>query len=248
MSEKKVYAYARVSTKKQSLQRQIDNIKEYAPTAEITTEKFTGTTTNRPQWQALKAKALKAAANGDEVTIIFDEVSRMSRNVSEGVAEYFELYNAGIALVFLKERHIDTATYDADLQQQAIQLTTTGDKAADKMINDILGAIKEYQTALAKRQIEIAFKQAEDEAKKIKTRVREGMAASGASAKISETRTGKTYTTAKERQAKRKIKEHSKTFGGSLNDNDCIQLCGVSLATYYKYKKEIREEIAKEEM
>ena len=246
MNEKKVFAYARVSTKKQSLQRQLDNIKGYDPTAEITTEKFTGTTSNRPEWKNLKAKALKAAANGDEVTIIFDSVSRMSRNAAEGIAEYFQLYNAGIALVFLKEHHIDTATYDADLQQQAIQLTT-GDKAADKMINTILGAIKEYQTALAKRQIEIAFQQAEKEVQDTKARVREGMAASGAAAKIAETRTGKTYTTAKERQAKLKIRQHSRTFGGSLNDNDCIQLCGVSLATYYKYKKEIREEIAKEE-
>lgn len=247
MSEKKVFAYARVSTKKQNLQRQIDNIKEYAPTAEITTEKFTGTTANRPQWQTLKAKALKAAANGDEVTIIFDSVSRMSRNAAEGIAEYFQLYNAGITLVFLKEHHIDTATYEADLQQQEIQLTT-GDKAADKMINTILGAIKEYQTALAKRQIEIAFQQAQKEAQDTQTKVREGMAASGAAAKISETRTGKTYTTAKERQAKRKILEHSKTFGGSLNDNDCMHLCGVSLATYYKYKKEVRAEMAQEEV
>lgn len=246
MNEKKVFAYARVSTKKQSLQRQIDNIREYAPTAEITTEKFTGTTTNRPEWQKLKAKALKAAANGDEVTIIFDSVSRMSRNAAEGIAEYFQLYNAGIALVFLKEHHIDTSTYEADLQQQEIQLTT-GDKAADKMINTILGAIKEYQTALAKRQIEIAFQQAQKEAQDTQTRVKEGMAASGASAKIAETRTGKTYTTAKERQAKRKIKEHSKTFGGSLNDSDCMQMCGVSLATYYKYKKEIKEEMTREE-
>lgn len=239
MSEKKVFAYARVSTKKQSLQRQIDNIKEYAPAAEITAEKFTGTTANRPQWQILKAKALKAAANGDEVTIIFDSVSRMSRNKTEGIDEYFTLYHAGISLVFLKEPYINTEVYRNSFKE----IETIGNEIADIYIT----ATNKVLEILAKDQITKVFERAEIEVKDTQTRVKEGMAASGAAAKIAETRTGKTYTTAKERQAKRKIKEHSKTFGGSLNDNDCMQLCGVSLATYYKYKKEVREEIKKEE-
>ena len=240
MSEKKAFAYARVSTKKQSLQRQIDNIKEYAPTAEITTEKFTGTTTNRPEWQKLKAKALKDAANGDEVTIIFDSVSRMSRNKDEGITEYFEFFNAGINLIFLKEPYINTEVYRNSLTY----INTVGNEIADIYIE----ATNKVLEILAKDQITKVFERAEIEVKDTKTRVKEGMAASGAAEKIAETRTGKTYTTAKERQAKLKIRQHSKTFGGSLNDNDCMQLCGVSLATFYKYKKEIREEMAKEEM
>ncbi len=42
----------------------------------------------------------------------------MSSNASEGVNEYFELYNAWIELVFLNERHIDTATYKQALSIQ----------------------------------------------------------------------------------------------------------------------------------
>ena len=44
-------------------------------------------------------------------TVVFDSVSRMSRNAEEGFSLYEDLYNKGIQLVFLKEHHIDTKTY-----------------------------------------------------------------------------------------------------------------------------------------
>ena len=50
--------------------------------------------------------------------IVFDAVSRMSRNAEEGFALYEELYSRGVELVFLKEHHIDTATYRQELQKQ----------------------------------------------------------------------------------------------------------------------------------
>lgn len=54
---------------------------------------------DRPEWN----KLYKKAKAGD--TIIFDSVSRMSRNADEGFCLYEELYNKGIELVFLKEPH-----------------------------------------------------------------------------------------------------------------------------------------------
>ena len=43
-----VYGYARISTKKQSIERQIRNILSVEPEAKIYQEAFTGTTTDRP--------------------------------------------------------------------------------------------------------------------------------------------------------------------------------------------------------
>ena len=74
----KLYGYCRISTKKQSIDRQIRNIKKEYPSAIILTEEYTGTKLDRPEWSKLY-KNIKA---GD--TIIFDEVSRMSRNAEEG--------------------------------------------------------------------------------------------------------------------------------------------------------------------
>ena len=44
--------------------------------------------------------------------------------------------------------------------------------------------------------------------------------------------------------AKELLKKFSQDFDGSLEDSDVIKLAGISKNTYYKYKREIREEIA----
>ena len=86
----KIYGYSRISTNKQSITRQNRNILDSYPNAEIKQEVFTGTTTDRPVW----SKLFKNAKEGD--TIVFDSVSRMSRNAEEGFEEYMALM-AGMA-------------------------------------------------------------------------------------------------------------------------------------------------------
>ena len=112
-----VYGYCRISTKQQSIDRQIRNIKAEYDNAVIITEVYTGTKQDRPEWNKLHKKAKP----GD--TIVFDSVSRMSRSADEGFHLYEELYNANIELVFLKEPHINTCTYKKALQNN---VTLTG--------------------------------------------------------------------------------------------------------------------------
>ena len=112
-----IYGYARISTKKQSIERQIRNIKAEYPDAHIVQEAYTGTSVNRPEWNKLYS-LLK-----ENDTVIFDSVSRMSRNAEDGFALYEELYNKGVNLIFLKEHHIDTDTYKKAL---AGSITMTG--------------------------------------------------------------------------------------------------------------------------
>ena len=81
-----VYGYARISTRKQSIERQIRNIKGIYLDAVVLKEAYTGTTTDRPEWNKLYKK-IKA---GD--TIVFDSVSRMSRNADEGIELYMDLF------------------------------------------------------------------------------------------------------------------------------------------------------------
>ena len=146
----KIYGYSRISTKKQSIERQIRNIKaEYADAA-IVQEAYTGTTLEgRKEFE----KLLKIIKAGD--TIVFDSVSRMSRNADEGVKLYMELYDKGITLVFLKEHYIDTEIYKSNLQDK-IELTGTDE-------DEIFKGINSYFKKLAEKQIRIAFEQAEKE-------------------------------------------------------------------------------------
>ena len=101
---------------------------------------------------------------------------------------------------------------------------------------------------LAKRQIEIAFEQAEKERKDICKRVKEGMcskkekaAANGITVTYG-AKQGVKLTTKKSIAAKDIIIKHSKDFNGTLNDSDCCKLAGISRNTFYKYKSELKAE------
>ena len=102
-----IYAYCRVSTPHQRLERQITNITELYPKAIIFREFYTGTTQNRPNWERLMAQIKK------EDTIVFDSVSRMSRNADEGFKDYKMLYESGVNLIFLNEPLINTSVFDS---------------------------------------------------------------------------------------------------------------------------------------
>ena len=70
--------------------------------------------------------------SGDK--IIFDSVSRMSRTVEEGFALYKELFARNVELVFLKEPHINTATYKQTMDNRINITMDSGDKATDDLM------------------------------------------------------------------------------------------------------------------
>lgn len=224
---KKLYGYARVSTKQQNIERQIRNIRTaFGDDVMIFEEKFTGTKMEgRTEFQ----KLLKVVKNGD--TIVFDSVSRMSRNATEGIQLYEELMDKGINLVFLKEPYINTETYKNSLGDK-IQLIGTDE--------DILfQAINKYMKKVARRQIVIAFQQAEKEVKDLSQRTKEGMITAKLSGKRIGQVKGTKLVTKKSIEKKSQIKKYCSTFGGSLSDKDTMKLIGIAKNTYYKYKKEI---------
>ena len=221
-----LYGYVRISTKKQNIERQIRNIKKEYPTAVILQDEYTGTTLARPAWD----KLMKVVKEGD--IIIFDSVSRMSRNAEEGFAVYENLFNKKIELVFLKEPQINTQTYKSALQN-VIPMTGTA-------VDYILDGINKYLMELAKEQIRLAFEQAEKEVEDLHQRTREGIVTARLNGKQIGGKAGVRLTTKKSIIAKEIIKTHSKDFGGTLSDSECIKLAGVSRNTFYKYKSEIR--------
>lgn len=223
-----MYGYCRISQKKQSIDRQIRNIKSAYPEAVIIEEAYTGTTINRKEWNKLFSK-VKA---GD--TIIFDSVSRMSRNADEGFTAYEELYNRGVRLVFLKEPHINTDTYKQALDSN-IKLTGGN-------VDFILEGVNKYLMALAKEQIKIAFNQASKEVEDLRQRTKEGLETARLAGKQIGMVEGTKLTTKKSITAKEIIRKHSKDFSGTLTDADVMTLTGLSRNTYYKYKRELKEE------
>jgi len=235
-----IYGYARISRKSQSIDRQIRNIKAAFPAACIAEEAFTGT---KIQGRKALDKLLKALKPGD--TVVFDSASRMSRNADEAVTLYEDLFNQGVNLVFLKEPHINTEVYKAAVEKKIEIAVNTGNAATDNCIKGIVEVLNQFTIDLAKEQIRIVFEQAQKEVDDLHARTAEGLQTARLNGKQIGQREGVKLTTKKSLEAKQMIQKYSRDFGGSLEDPEVMKLTGVSRNSYYKYKRELREEAAR---
>ena len=232
----KKYGYSRISTPKQNIERQERNIKAAYPDAIMVLEAYTGTKIDgRDKFE----KLLRTVKAGD--TIIFDSVSRMSRDAAEGFELYSRLYAQGVELVFLKEPQINTATYKQAAENQ-ISGISTGDSMADELVEGITAAINRYMLRLAERQIQLAFEQAQKEVQDLHQRTKEGIETARLNGKQIGQQPGRKLNVKKANEAKAIIRKHAKEFGGSLTDAELMKQTGICRNTFYKYKKEIREE------
>lgn len=222
-----IYGYARISTMKQSIERQIANIKSKYPDAVIITEEYTGTKMNRPAWNKL-TKNLHA---GD--TIVFDEVSRMARNAEEGFKAYKALYEQGVNLVFLKESTLNTENF-----RNVQQIASTGNSVADAVIEGVNNALM----LIAENQIKSAFETAQHEVDFLHQRTREGLAVARANGKQIGRQAGTKVETKKAKANKVRIMELSRDFNGTNTDIEVMKITALSRNTYYKYKRELLAE------
>lgn len=234
-----IYGYCRISKKSQNIERQVRNILSIHPDAIIVKEAFTGT-----KFQGRKEyenKILKKIKPGD--TIVFDSVSRMSRNADEGCIEYEKLYNDGIILEFLKEHHIDTEVYRQTLQRQINLTLNTGNAATDKFMTAIIEALNTLTMDLAKEQIRLAFEQAEKEVTDLQIRTKEGIETARRSGKRIGQQKGATLIIKKKAPIQKEIMKKSKYFNGNLTDTDLIRVLEISRNTFYKYKRELLDDL-----
>lgn len=228
------YGYVRISKPSQKIERQIQNILKLYPNAIIIQEVYTG---RKVEGRKQFIKLLKTVKCGD--TIVFDSVSRMSRNAEEGTQLYFELFDKGVNLIFLKESYINTDIYRTALQNH-IELTNSS-------LDIILSALNEYLKELAKEQIRIAFEQSEKEVEDLRIRTKEGIREARARGKQIGQVKGATYNIKKKDKAMKAIQKYSRSFSGNLTDLETMKLVGISDKTYYKYKKELREKLISEQ-
>lgn len=104
--EQRVYGYARVSSQGQSLERQLDALREYGiEERDIICDKATGRTFQREGYQSLKSQMLR---KGD--VLVIKELDRLGRNYAQIKAEMSELAEMGMDLVILDSPML--STYD----------------------------------------------------------------------------------------------------------------------------------------
>lgn len=130
------YFYARVSTKEQSLERQLEVARSYKNVDGVFADKQSGKDFEREQYRALKA----VVRSGDEV--IVKELDRLGRN-KDGIKAEIEWFKArGVTL-----RILDVPTTLIDFQGQ--------DWIADMVNNiliEVLGAIAEQEREKNRRR------------------------------------------------------------------------------------------------
>ena len=243
----RIFAYCRVSTKHQDISRQRVNILKVYPAAIIYEETHSG---GDYSGCIILDKLLKIVQQGD--TIVFDSVSRFTRDNTVGLQEYKRLFKMGVNLVFLNEPYINTDNYRKTLD---IAIPRTG-----TFIDPIIDGVEEALLQLAEKQVQDAFDQANKELLDIRKRTSQAL-----QRKIAENKTlpkdqqirigtqkGDTFTTKKKKIAIKRIKEGIEkgysdemimnNIAGDLRkqlpDSKCKD---ISRSTYYKYKRELRE-------
>ena len=235
---KMVVGYARVSTPKQKLERQIKNLKAAYPDIIIVAEVYTGSTDNRPKWN----KLMRQCRAGIVEKLVFDEVSRFSRNAEEAIIEYKELYNLGIELEFLKEPHINSKIY-RDATERKIDIDTeTMDIETANLIDTVIGGLNDYLMAIAEKQIYLAFEHAQKEREFLSKRTSEGLKQAKLMGSKVGRQKGEKLETKRMKKAKRRIRRLYKLFGGPLSATDTIRAIQVTKSTFYRYLEQMRDE------
>lgn len=182
------YGYARVSTNKQSLNRQIDSLKEHG-VEKIFTDKYTGTKASRPGYDELKSIIEK----DDELFI--HALDRLGRNkeIIKSEIEFFR--RKGVIIRIL---NMPTTLIELEGQEWIVE-----------MINNI---ILEVLSSLAQQEHDMLVE-----------RTIEGLEA-----------TRKRGTTLGRPRAS--IDEADKLVREGKTITQACKLCGISRATYYKYR------------
>ena len=231
-----VYGYCSISTKRQSIERQKRNIKAAFPEAVIVEEAYSGTSVKRPQWDRLLQK-LK-----ENDVIVFSSISRMSRNAGESFSLYKELVYKNIKLVFLNERHIDTESYREAMNGVICLSVSSEDEATNNLLKGVMTAVDHFIMNKIEQDIYKAFEQSEKEVRDLSQRTSEGIETARINGKQIGTVKGTVHETKKSKAVKPLIIKLSKDFEGALSDKECMKLIGLSNNTYYKYKRELKED------
>ena len=124
-----IYGYARVSTKEQKLDRQIDSLTKYVDVKNIYSDKLSGKNTNRENYQKLK----EVVAAGDVIYI--HALDRLSRNKRDTIREFNYFKEKGVILRIL---NMPTTLIELDGQQWVIEMI-------NNIILEVLSSVAEQE-------------------------------------------------------------------------------------------------------
>ena len=162
MEKQNLYGYARVSTQKQNLDRQIQALKEYGIAEEnIFLDKKTGKDFNREEYQLLK-QILKRTSNN---ILVIKSIDRLGRNYKEIQKEWQELtINLKTDIIVLDMPLLDTTknkellgTFISDLILQILSYVAENERINIRARQAEGIAIAKAQGKMGRPKIQIPF-------------------------------------------------------------------------------------------
>ena len=149
--DNRIYGYARVSTREQNEDRQLEALKRFGvPTENIIIDKASGKDTEREGYQYLKRQILRA---GD--TLVIKELDRLSRNKTDIKRELEEFKTMGVRMKILD---IPTTLTDFPPEQEWVM------DMINAILIEVLGAIAENE----RKKIRVRQREGIEAAKKKK--------------------------------------------------------------------------------
>lgn len=157
-----IYSYIRVSSVDQNESRQIESMKALGIDKEnMFIDKMSGKNTDRPKYQKLKG----IVQEGD--TVVFDSITRLSRNYEDIKGEYQFYLKKGVFLEFIKEPILNTPKEKVD---DIVQVAL-----ADVILSLLAAFAQKEREDIKLRQAEgIAIAKAKGKYKGRKTKLVEG--------------------------------------------------------------------------
>ncbi|MFJ8264190.1 recombinase family protein [Rummeliibacillus sp. NPDC094406] len=157
-----IYSYIRVSSVDQNESRQIESMKALGIDKEnMFIDKMSGKNTDRPKYQKLKG----AVQEGD--TVVFDSITRLSRDYEDIKEEYQFYLKKGVFLEFIKEPILNTPKEKVD---DIVQVAL-----ADVILSLLAAFAQKEREDIKLRQAEgIAIAKAKGKYKGRKTKLVEG--------------------------------------------------------------------------
>lgn len=209
----KAVGYARVSTKEQSLERQLKALKQYVPADMIVVDKASGKDLNRGGYTSLKY-GIGKLVKGD--TLFISSLDRLSRNKEEIKAELKYFNDIGVRIKVL-----DLPTTMIDIPQ--------GQEWVLNMVNNIL--------------IEVLSSIAEQERLTIKERQKQGYEAlqRDEQGRLISNRTGKPVGRPKAALPDEWKPIYSKWKNKEITATKAMELLNLKRNTFYKLVKEWKE-------
>ncbi len=164
-------------------------------------------------------------------TLVYDRVSVMNSETTEAIKLYEYCYDREINLVFLKEPHLNTDTYRKAMES-SLSANVLKPDIISKTLMNLIG-----------EQIRLAIENPIGESASISQRTKDGIERARNSGKQIGQIKGAKLTTKKSLKMKEIILNSSKDFNGTLTDPEMLELTRLARGTYYKYKRELKQEI-----